>query len=48
MARQQIGSAKKNLYCHNALILHKSKKLTVQDEPEGTMRNPDKKTSKTV
>jgi hypothetical protein len=32
MARQRTGSAKKNLYYHNALILHKSKKQTVENQ----------------
>jgi hypothetical protein len=32
MGEQLIGSAKKNLPYHNALILHKSKKQTVKDQ----------------
>jgi len=32
MARQFAGSAKKNLYYYNALILQKSKNLTVQNQ----------------
>lgn len=37
MARKRIGSAKKNLYYHNALILHKSKKQTVKDQLSTTI-----------
>jgi len=33
MASILIGSAKKNLYYHNALILHKSKNHTVKNQP---------------
>ena len=32
MAKQRNGSAKKNLPYHNALILQKSKNLTVKDQ----------------
>ncbi|MBC8433907.1 MAG: hypothetical protein H8D96_18500 [Desulfobacterales bacterium] len=32
MATQRAGSAKKILLYHNALILHKSKNLTVKDQ----------------
>ena len=35
MDGQRTGSAKKNLPYHNTLILHKSKNLTVKDQPEG-------------
>ena len=34
MARKRIGSAKKNLYYHNALILLKSEKQTVKNQFE--------------
>ena len=34
MARQRAGSAKKNLYYHNALILQKRKKQTVKNQLE--------------
>jgi len=34
MAKQRNGSAKKNLPYHNALILQKSKNLTVKDQSE--------------
>jgi len=42
MAEQLVGSVKKNLSCHNALILQKSKKLTVKGQPnQPTLRgNP--------
>jgi hypothetical protein len=33
MTRKLIGSAKKNLHYHNTLILLKSKKLTVKNQP---------------
>jgi len=32
MTTKRTGSAKKNLPYHNALILHKSKNLTVKDQ----------------
>ena len=32
MTTQRTGSAKKNSPYHNALILHKSKNLTVKDQ----------------
>jgi len=38
MAKQRNGSAKKNLPYHNALILQKSKNLTVKDQSKGVSR----------
>ena len=35
MTGKLFGSAKKNLPYHNTLILHKSKKQTVKDQPSG-------------
>jgi len=34
MTTKRTGSAKKNLPYHNALILHKSKNLTVKDQDD--------------
>jgi len=39
MATQRTGSAKENLYYHNALILHKIKKQTVKNQYNSSSPN---------
>jgi len=41
MTTKRTGSAKKNLPYHNALILHKSKNLTVKDQLDPLYRLHD-------